>query len=125
MPIIVIIRVILYRDRLPRIVTAVSDRRKGMIVSVLHKSVEKIKFQYFHSTELIAELKSQIPGVDNIFNLHHRIGEGTFSTVFLASQKNQEHLPNAKRKFFAVKHLIPTSHPNRVERELRCLLEIG
>lgn len=75
--------------------------------------------------EMIAELRVQIPDVDNIFNLHHRIGKGTFSTVFLASLKKQEHVPAGKRKYFAVKHLIPTSHPNRVERELRCLLDIG
>lgn len=68
---------------------------------------------------------AQIPDVSNIFNIHRRIGEGTFSTVFMASLKCHEHVPFNKRKLFAVKHLIPTSHPSRVERELKCLLEVG
>lgn len=71
------------------------------------------------------ELRCQIPDVGNIFNIHRRIGEGTFSNVFLASLKCHETMPEAKRRLFAVKHLIPTSHPSRVERELKCLLEIG
>lgn len=75
--------------------------------------------------ELITELKAHIPDVENIFNVHRRIGEGTFSTVFLATLKCHENVSPTKRKLFAVKYLIPTSHPNRIERELKCLLEIG
>lgn len=74
---------------------------------------------------LIADLRAQIPKVFSVFNLHQRIGEGTFSTVYLATLRSHENRPFHKRKFFAIKHLIPTSHPNRVERELRCMLEIG
>lgn len=73
----------------------------------------------------MADLRSQIPDVDNIFNIHRRIGEGTFSNVFLASLKCHENVSPSKRKLFAVKHLIPTSHPQRIEKELKCLLEIG
>lgn len=75
--------------------------------------------------ERVNELKSQIPDVDNIFMIHRRIGEGTFSTVFLTSLKYQEHVPAKNKRFFALKHLIPTSHPKRVAQELRCLKEIG
>lgn len=83
-------------------------------------------FEYFIvSIELVAELKSQIPDVDNIFVIHRRIGEGTFSTVFLTSLKYQEHVPAKNKRFFALKHLIPTSHPKRVAQELRCLKDIG
>lgn len=77
----------------------------------------------FVISEYTAKLKLQIPNVDKIFNLHHRIGEGTFSTVYLASLKGQQQ--KDRRQYFAVKHLIPTIHPEHVERELRCMLEIG
>lgn len=76
-------------------------------------------------TGLVAELKSQIPDVDKHFNVHRRIGEGTFSTVFLTSLKCHDHVPTAKKRFFALKYLIPTCHPKRVAQELRCLKEIG
>lgn len=75
--------------------------------------------------ELVAELRSQLPDVDNIFTIHRRIGEGTFSTVFLTSLKCQEHVPANQKRFFALKYLIPTSHPRRIAQELRCLKEIG
>jgi hypothetical protein len=29
------------------------------------------------------------------------------------------------KKYFAIKHLIPTTHPQRIEKELSCLLRIG
>lgn len=73
----------------------------------------------------MAELKSQIPDVDNIFHIHRRIGEGTFSTVFLTSLRCQERAPIQKKRLFALKYLIPTSHPKRIARELKCLKEIG
>lgn len=78
---------------------------------------------YLDYLELIAKLKKQIPNVEKLFNVHHRIGEGTFSTVFLGSLKGHEQ--SKRRKFFAIKHLIPTIHPSHVERELKCLMEIG
>lgn len=74
---------------------------------------------------LIGDLRAQIPDIFSVFQLHHRIGEGTFSTVFLATLRSDQHRPMHQRRCFAIKHLIPTSHPNRVERELKCLLEIG
>lgn len=74
---------------------------------------------------LIGDLRAQIPDIFAVFQLHHRIGEGTFSTVFLATLRCDQHRPMHKRRCFAIKHLIPTCHPNRVERELKCLLEIG
>ncbi|KAJ6636770.1 Cell division cycle 7-related protein kinase, partial [Pseudolycoriella hygida] len=75
--------------------------------------------------KLIAELKTHIPDVENIFDVHRRIGEGTFSTVFLATLKCHSEMPQSKRKLFAVKFIVPTSHPNRIERELKCLLDVG
>ena len=46
---------------------------------------------------------------------------GTFSSVYLARLKNY---PSCTEKF-ALKHIIPISHPSRIERELQCLQEIG
>ena len=46
---------------------------------------------------------------------------GTFSSVFLARLK---HHPDIK-ELFALKHIIPTSHPNRILGELTCLKLIG
>ncbi|WAR31039.1 CDC7-like protein [Mya arenaria] len=45
----------------------------------------------------------------------------TFSSVFLAKMR---HYPEIEQ-MFALKHIIPTSHPSRIEGELKCLQEIG
>lgn len=66
-----------------------------------------------------------IPGVDEILNLHKKIGSGSFSSVYLASLKAEAHVSREQRKFFAVKRLIPTSSPKRIEQELKCLVTIG
>lgn len=78
-----------------------------------------------HSLGLILDLKTQIPEVDRLFNVHRRIGEGTFSTVFKASVKWHQDRPMEKRRVFAIKHLIQTTHPRRVAHELICLKEMG
>ncbi|XP_065082906.1 cell division cycle 7-related protein kinase [Ochlerotatus camptorhynchus] len=75
--------------------------------------------------KLVANLRQQIPNIDNIFSIHRKIGHGTFSSVFLGTLKCHERLPAEKRKLFAIKHLVPTSHPSRIERELRCMMQIG
>ncbi|KAK9498996.1 hypothetical protein O3M35_003520 [Rhynocoris fuscipes] len=68
-------------------------------------------------------LLEKLPILGEIFELHYKIGEGTFSSVYLASSKycNDKGLKDQ----FAVKHLIPTCHPSRIVRELKCLQEIG
>lgn len=60
-----------------------------------------------------------------MFNIHRKIGEGTFSSVYLGTLKAHDDLDKHERRLYAIKHLVPTSHPDRVEQELRCLLEIG
>ncbi|XP_050390925.2 cell division cycle 7-related protein kinase [Patella vulgata] len=62
-----------------------------------------------------------VPEVSEHFIVLNKIGEGTFSSVFLAKLKKY---PDVEEKF-ALKHIIPTSHPSRIEGELRCLQEIG
>lgn len=75
--------------------------------------------------KLVANLRLQIPDIDNIFNIHRKIGHGTFSSVFLGSLKCQERFPVERKKLYAIKHVVPTSHPSRIERELRCMKQIG
>ncbi|XP_076478567.1 cell division cycle 7-related protein kinase isoform X2 [Bombus vancouverensis nearcticus] len=48
------------------------------------------------------------------------VGEGTFSSVYLATLK----LSDGSKKF-ALKHLVPTRHPEKIERELQCMQQIG
>ncbi|KAG8322042.1 Cell division control protein 7 [Homalodisca vitripennis] len=65
-------------------------------------------------------LLSKLPDLDSIFHIHEKIGEGTFSNVYLASLKCV-----TSNRQFAIKHLIPTSHPKRMQYELDCLNRIG
>jgi len=49
--------------------------------------------------------------------------QGTFSSVYLATLKSAG--VEVKGRQFALKHIIPTSHPSRIENELRCLKDVG
>ncbi|XP_074655079.1 cell division cycle 7-related protein kinase-like isoform X2 [Tubulanus polymorphus] len=69
----------------------------------------------------IDNLLDNVPQVKDNFTILNRIGEGAFSTVFLGRLKNR---PDIDR-LFALKHIIPTSHPSRIEQELNCLQQIG
>ncbi|XP_041974087.1 cell division cycle 7-related protein kinase-like [Aricia agestis] len=73
----------------------------------------------------IRELQRKLPSLNRLFNLHCKIGEGTFSSVFLGTLKNQNKLPDSEKRYYAIKHLVPTSHPARIEHELRCLQDMG
>ena len=46
---------------------------------------------------------------------------GTFSTVYLAEAQ----MTSGAKEKFALKHLIPTSHPMRIAAELQCLTMAG
>jgi len=54
-------------------------------------------------------------------DLKHCFLVGTFSSVYLANAKNC----GRSQQQYALKHLIPTSHPSRIENELRCLSDLG
>ncbi|CAH1261977.1 CDC7 [Branchiostoma lanceolatum] len=69
----------------------------------------------------VSRLLEQIPQINDSFSIVRKIGEGTFSSVYLATLRQMPRL----REHFALKHIIPTSHPDRMETELRCLQEIG
>lgn len=70
-------------------------------------------------------LCSQLPRLGALFRLHRAVGSGSFSTVYLASLHRQSALPPARRRWFAVKHLLATTHPARAALELSCLRRLG
>lgn len=65
-------------------------------------------------------LYTYIPQIEKFFILDGKIGEGTFSHVYKARLKS-----DPTQTEFAVKFLIPTSHPSRIANELKCLRDIG
>ncbi|XP_055386513.1 cell division cycle 7-related protein kinase-like [Condylostylus longicornis] len=98
-----------------------------------HQDVN-VKIVKNRDEEKIKNLKETIPDINNIFKIHRRIGSGTFSTVFLASLRKKyndeiedkdELSDNKKRKYYAIKHIVPTSSPQRIIKELKCLIDIG
>lgn len=54
------------------------------------------------------------------FVIQGKIGAGTFSKVYLAYAKCD---PEKKR--YAIKHIKQTTHPDKLRREIFCLLKIG
>uniref|UniRef100_UPI00358F1C6B cell division cycle 7-related protein kinase n=1 Tax=Myxine glutinosa TaxID=7769 RepID=UPI00358F1C6B len=56
------------------------------------------------------------------FKMIEKIGEGTFSSVYLATRKLA---PDGPEETLAVKYIIPTSHPHRIATELQCLQMAG
>uniref|UniRef100_A0A8D2HBZ9 Cell division cycle 7-related protein kinase n=1 Tax=Urocitellus parryii TaxID=9999 RepID=A0A8D2HBZ9_UROPR len=69
----------------------------------------------------IEKLYEAVPQLSNVFKIKDKIGEGTFSSVYLATAQLQVG-PEEK---IALKHLIPTSHPVRIAAELQCLTVAG
>ena len=65
-------------------------------------------------TGRIQKIFKQLPLVKQ-FDLRDRIGEGTFSTVYLAARKNRDDVK------IALKHLVPTSKPSRILMETNCM----
>ncbi|XP_078075023.1 cell division cycle 7-related protein kinase isoform X1 [Mustelus asterias] len=79
---------------------------------------------YKLSTEIkmdIDRLYAVVPQLSKIFFIEDKIGEGTFSSVYLATAQ----LKSGIVEKFALKHLIPTSHPVRIAAELQCLTVAG
>lgn len=69
----------------------------------------------------IISLLEKLPNLSKNFDLHKKIGEGTFSNVYLATLKKNYNSTHQ----FAIKHLVPTCHPKRIKSELQCLHDIG
>lgn len=75
--------------------------------------------------EALKELQESIPEISKIFDVHCRIGSGTFSTVLLGTLQRERSLVETQRRRFAIKHHNPTNHPERILRELECMFRIG
>lgn len=60
-------------------------------------------------------LLDSVPPVAEHFEIVEKIGEGTFSSVYLA------HIKGFPEQHYALKHLVPTSSPSRIENEIKCL----
>ncbi|NWH64734.1 CDC7 kinase, partial [Geococcyx californianus] len=69
----------------------------------------------------IEKLYEAVPQLVNVFKIKDKIGEGTFSSVYLATAQ----LQTGYEEKLALKHLIPTSHPLRIAAELQCLTVAG
>ncbi|XP_056149650.1 cell division cycle 7-related protein kinase [Lampris incognitus] len=69
----------------------------------------------------IEYLYEAVPQLAKVFRVVDKIGEGTFSAVFLGEAQ----MLDGRRERFALKHLIPTSHPVRIAAELQCLTVAG
>lgn len=69
----------------------------------------------------IAQLHKDVPQLSEVFSIIDKIGEGTFSSVYLAEAQ----LSKKQKQKYALKHLIPTSHPLRMAAELQCLTVAG
>ncbi|XP_058620363.1 cell division cycle 7-related protein kinase isoform X3 [Onychostoma macrolepis] len=88
------------------------------------QSVEKGRSQHRIPRDVetdIAYLYEVLPQLSRIFRIIDKIGEGTFSSVYLAEAQ----MTDGSRRMFALKHLIPTSHPVRIAAELQCLTVAG
>uniref|UniRef100_A0A2M4AGX3 non-specific serine/threonine protein kinase n=1 Tax=Anopheles triannulatus TaxID=58253 RepID=A0A2M4AGX3_9DIPT len=70
-------------------------------------------------------VQDQIPTIGDRYVIHGKIDRGTFSTVSLATRRDEAHLAREKRHMYAIKLITPTSHPSRIERELRCMMLLG
>ena len=64
-------------------------------------------------------LLENVPQVKEEFQIVSKIGEGTFSSVYLAGLKGRIDMQ------FALKHLVPTSAASRIENELKFLQSMG
>ncbi|XP_058228741.1 cell division cycle 7-related protein kinase isoform X1 [Hemibagrus wyckioides] len=69
----------------------------------------------------IEYLYEVVPQLSRVFRITDKIGEGTFSSVYLGEAQMSDGI----REKFALKHLIPTSHPVRIAAELQCLTVAG
>jgi len=68
-------------------------------------------------TGRVTRVFSSLP-ISNNFILSEQIGEGTFSTVYLARRGSTV---QGKHNSLALKHLVPTSKPGRIMMEAQCM----
>uniref|UniRef100_A0A8C5TMA6 non-specific serine/threonine protein kinase n=1 Tax=Malurus cyaneus samueli TaxID=2593467 RepID=A0A8C5TMA6_9PASS len=95
-----------------------------LFLSNIVKDCIKNYFSAFLSSGIkkdIEKLYEAVPQLVNVFKIKEKIGEGTFSSVYLATAQ----LQTGCEEKMALKHLIPTSHPLRIAAELQCLTVAG
>ncbi|XP_039288019.1 cell division cycle 7-related protein kinase isoform X2 [Nilaparvata lugens] len=85
----------------------------------------KISSHGYSDRNKISKLLEKIPVLNDFFTLHKKIGEGTFSSVYLASLNSNTDKEEEEECRFAIKHLIPTCSPARIIQEITCLKNIG
>jgi len=56
------------------------------------------------------------------YSLEEKIGEGTFSTVYLAKKNGTSQVKDSDKNL-ALKLLVPTSKPGRISMEIKCMQE--
>ncbi|RXM27831.1 Cell division cycle 7-related protein kinase [Acipenser ruthenus] len=98
-------------------------QKKSDLLCVQSKD-DKHDGRYKLSSEVRADIESlyeAVPQLFKFFQIKDKIGEGTFSSVYLATAQ----LKSGVQEKFALKHLIPTSHPIRIAAELQCLTVAG
>uniref|UniRef100_H2YQF1 non-specific serine/threonine protein kinase n=1 Tax=Ciona savignyi TaxID=51511 RepID=H2YQF1_CIOSA len=81
------------------------------------------KWQRNSADKEFCALYKSVPQVKEHFVVERQIGCGTFSNVYLARLKNSSDATNPTQ--FALKHIFSTSHPKRVEYEIKCLKDMG
>jgi len=65
----------------------------------------------------VTRVFSSLP-ISTTFTLTEQIGEGTFSTVYLAKRSTSD---EGRYNYLALKHLVPTSKPGRIMMEAKCM----
>ena len=67
----------------------------------------------------IDELYNIFPQIKDKIKIVKKVGQGTFSYVYLA------YLLSDTNEKLALKYVIPTSSPSRTKQEIECLYKIG
>lgn len=92
----------------------------GDIAQMKKKKAKRRSFGDKKDDKNIAgDLLEKFPLIKNNFQIVKKVGEGTFSKVYLASFNEDS------TEMIALKHLVPTSSPGRIENELNCLQTLG
>ncbi|XP_078489504.1 cell division cycle 7-related protein kinase-like [Ciona intestinalis] len=87
------------------------------------EKLTKTKMRQKHTTDTeFSSLFKAVPQIKEHFIVERQIGCGTFSNVYLAKLKNTH---DTNPALFALKHIFSTSHPKRIENEIKCLKDIG
>jgi len=95
------------------------DIRRKRSSRLSSKSSEKRKKGESEQSNIATDLKENFPIIRNNFNVLSKVGEGTFSKVYVAQFKSY---PD---EVVAIKYIVPTSSPTKIKNELACLQTLG